>query len=147
MRPTWWGYWVQNKLTEALPAWVVYELQRWFDDELLLSAGLSLAPPWVRLLMRLSGRQMAALTLGDTIYVRAPGYLSPYVPDGIALLAHELCHVKQFRRLGRLRFLLRYLREWLSHGYNGISLEVEAYAFQQDEVLEALHSEREMKVV
>lgn len=65
----------------------------------------------------------AAVTLGETIYVR--GALAE-LPD--ALLAHELVHVQQFRRLGWLGMTAAYGRLWVRHGYWGNPLEVEARA-------------------
>lgn len=53
------------------------------------------------------------------------------------LLAHELVHVEQYAQLGTVRFLWRYVREYLAHlrrlrnhmqAYRAISLEVEARA-------------------
>ncbi len=43
-----------------------------------------------------------------------------------ALLAHELVHVEQYRRLGLFRFLARYVREYLSGRRQGLS-HLEAY--------------------
>ena len=46
----------------------------------------------------------------------------------LPLLAHELAHTRQYEDLGGLYpFLYRYLREYLSDGYLGSSLEHEAY--------------------
>ncbi|HEY6147511.1 MAG TPA: DUF4157 domain-containing protein [Thermoanaerobaculia bacterium] len=56
-------------------------------------------------------------------------------PESRALLAHELAHVEQFRRLGMARFLARYLAEYLrargrgathAQAYGEISFEREA---------------------
>ncbi len=53
------------------------------------------------------------------------------------LLAHELVHVEQYAQLGPVRFLWRYVREYLGHlrrlrnhmqAYRAISFEVEARA-------------------
>ena len=72
---------------------------------------------------------VAAMTLGRVILVRQ-GHASD-----TALLAHELVHVRQWRELGALRFLWRYLAAYfrgraagLGHqrAYEAIPLEVEA---------------------
>lgn len=67
-------------------------------------------------------------------------HLAPHAPsldtlEGIALIAHELVHVRQFAELGAWRFRIRYLVEYLrgrlrglSHdaAYRAISFECEA---------------------
>jgi len=71
----------------------------------------------------------AATTLGRTVFVRRG------VVPSERLRRHEYEHVLQFHELGRLRFLARYLREYVRwrlrrHGHRGayrrISLEVRA---------------------
>jgi Domain of unknown function (DUF4157) len=71
----------------------------------------------------------AAITLGPLIVVRARAASNPL------LLRHELVHVEQWRRLGVVGFLVRYLwayGRWRlrAHGHRGaylrIPLEVEA---------------------
>lgn len=67
-------------------------------------------------------RRFAAITRGNRIYLR-PGACRPGTADGLALLAHELAHVGQYRRGATwLTFLLSYLR----HGYRNSPLEIEA---------------------
>ena len=72
---------------------------------------------------------VAAMTLGRVILLR-----TDHASD-TALLAHELVHVRQWRELGAVRFLWRYLGAYarsraagLSHkrAYEAIPLEVEA---------------------
>lgn len=41
---------------------------------------------------------------------------------------HELCHVRQFRRYGKLVFLVKYLWESIRKGYYNNRFEVEARA-------------------
>lgn len=62
-----------------------------------------------------------AITLGNTIYVR--GSLDRLPPS---LLAHELAHVRQFRRLGWVGMTAEYGRLWVAHGYRAHPMEVEA---------------------
>ncbi|MBW3557233.1 MAG: DUF4157 domain-containing protein [Actinobacteria bacterium] len=71
----------------------------------------------------------AAITLGNLISVRRSA------ADDDRLLRHELVHVRQWRELGAVRFLVRYLGAylyWRLHGYphwgayRRIPLEVEA---------------------
>jgi hypothetical protein len=74
---------------------------------------------------------IAAMTLGRWILVRR-GH-----ERDAALLAHELVHVEQWRVHGALRFLARYLSDYLRHraaglphwrAYAAIGLEAEARA-------------------
>jgi hypothetical protein len=65
--------------------------------------------------------QMAALTFFDVVVSHEP------FTDG--LLFHELVHVEQYSQLGIPRFSGLYVRGFLSGGgYDGIPLEVNAYA-------------------
>ncbi len=95
------------------------------------AVGVRPAPRWM---VRAWVGPVAAMTLRSTIYVRADVLAGE--PGNVArLLAHELVHVRQWRELGTLRFLGRYLGEYLrarfagrSHAdaYRAISLEREA---------------------
>jgi uncharacterized protein DUF4157 len=61
----------------------------------------------------------------------------------VALLAHELHHVEQYRRYGHAGFLLRYLRDLASRRFQysrDLPLEAESYQLQ-DEVTEALRAQ------
>lgn len=55
------------------------------------------------------GFQAAAQTWGETVLV-TPGVLRG---DHARTLAHEACHVAQYRRLTSFGFLLLYLGQWL----------------------------------
>ena len=77
-----------------------------------------------------------ALTLGRIIYI------APNAADIDLHIRHELVHVRQVTRLGLLRFLWRYTREYLSNRWQGldsttayrrISLEEEAFAAEGEE--------------
>lgn len=66
--------------------------------------------------------RFAAVTRGNCIFLR-PGACRTDTVEGLALLAHELAHVGQYRRGATwLTFLLSYLR----HGYHQSPLEIEA---------------------
>lgn len=66
--------------------------------------------------------RFAAITRGNRIYLR-PGACRTDTVDGLALLAHELAHVGQYRRGATwLSFVLSYLR----HGYRDSPFEIEA---------------------
>lgn len=73
--------------------------------------------------------QAEAITLGNTIFVRKRS------SDHQGLMAHELVHVRQFKELGPVRFLARYLGSYMRYrlsgyghmaAYRRIPLEVEA---------------------
>ena len=73
--------------------------------------------------------QAEAITLGTTIFVRKRSC------EHQALMAHELVHVRQFKELGPVRFLARYLGSYMRYrlsgyghmaAYRRIPLEVEA---------------------
>ena len=66
------------------------------------------------------GGAAAAVTFGGTILVGA----GVEIDEG--LLVHELVHVEQWR--GDPLFAVKYVAEWVRHGYMGNRYEAEAYA-------------------
>lgn len=71
--------------------------------------------------------RFVAITRGNRIYFR-PGACRTDTADGLALLAHELVHVGQYRRGATwLDFLLSYVR----HGYRNSPLEIQARRTQE----------------
>ena len=62
-----------------------------------------------------------AITIGNNIYT-----WKSELSD--SLLRHEMKHVEQYKRYGKVGFLARYLWGWVSNGfrYSKIPLEVEA---------------------
>jgi Domain of unknown function (DUF4157) len=70
----------------------------------------------------------SAITLGGHIW-----FVSEAKRDDIALLAHELVHVAQYREFGSAGFLARYLRDMARAGFRysrRLPLEAPAYARQ-----------------
>lgn len=65
----------------------------------------------------------------------------PTSPRSLALLAHELQHIQQYREMGHLRFLFTYSRDRLKAGRYSRDLPLESgpYALQE-EVRAALES-------
>lgn len=61
----------------------------------------------------------------ETIYV-LPGW-----EHNRALIRHELCHLEQIRREGRLRFAVGYLWELVRRGYLANKYEVQARAAER----------------
>ena len=88
-------------------------------------------PWWLRPFLH---RRTIAITLGRRIFI-AEGWASE------ALIRHELVHVRQMGELGVLRFLWRYVAEYVRNrrrgmthddAYRAISFEVEAFAAEQN---------------
>ena len=122
-------------IPEKLPDCAVRLLARrqWFSDHGIFQRA-RLAPA-NRLALWLSGptfarrSDIAAITLGNTIYFRASRHFNPHSARGLSLLAHELKHVEQFEHSGPAGFYSSYLWAYLRHGYgDGIPQEAEAYA-------------------
>jgi len=42
------------------------------------------------------------------------------------LLNHELIHWQQYQKMGLLKFYFRYFKQFLTHGYNKMPMEIEA---------------------
>lgn len=92
-------------------------------------------PWWLRPFMQ---RDVLAITIGRRIYVSAEVGGSTLE----RLLRHEMVHVRQMQRLGVVRFLWRYLREYVAHrragleaaaAYRSVSFEREAFAAEESE--------------
>jgi hypothetical protein len=88
-------------------------------------------PWWMRPFLR---RDIIGIVLGRRIYI-APQMLERPAEELEQLIRHELAHVHQVARLGLIRFLWRYLAEYLKlrrsglaafEAYNAISFEREA---------------------
>jgi hypothetical protein len=80
-------------------------------------------PTWYLALVKKS-----AITLGDRIW-----FVNAEKREDLALVAHELVHVAQFRELGFLRFAARYLRDMAKHRFKysrALPLEAPAYERQ-----------------
>jgi hypothetical protein len=127
----------QLPLPSHLPECCIEILARpgWYDRNLLRSVKIKPASWFVRAISdpRVAGTEIAATTIGDTIYFRQPTRFDPHSPEGLALLAHEIRHVEQYRAFGGLAgFALEYLRDYLGGGYGtNIPFEKEAYAIQR----------------
>lgn len=107
--------------------------QRIHDYEARVRVGF---PFWLRFFLFAN---VAAITLGRRIYV-SPRVAEAGVERLNRLLRHELAHVRQVRELGLMRFLFRYMRDYIrlrrsgltSHlAYSAIPFEVEAREEEQ----------------
>lgn len=81
-------------------------------------------------------RGVVGITLGRRVY------LDGAAADARRILRHELAHVRQIHSLGVLRFYSCYAREYFANrrrglpsgeAYRRISLELEAFAAEQEE--------------
>ncbi len=74
-------------------------------------------PRWLALLLR---EGTLAITLGGRVYL-AESAIKATAEQLEALLAHEIEHVRQFRRVGALRFVYCYVRDYLMNRRKGMS--------------------------
>lgn len=90
-------------------------------------------PEWLRATL---GSSVDAITLANTIYVSEELFDAVVRGENTSLLLHELVHVGQWRREGRLVFLGRYVGEYLCNrvlgldhatAYRAISFEAVAF--------------------
>lgn len=89
------------------------------------------------LFSRFAAVEAAAVTWAGTVHL-APGQFHPETADGLALLTHELVHIRQQREDGLLLFALRYFADYLANliklrngpaAYRAIRYEAEAREF------------------
>jgi Domain of unknown function (DUF4157) len=82
------------------------------------------------------GNSVAAITLGNSIFVAEDRYESVVSGNNRSLLVHELVHVDQWRREGAVAFLSRYTSEYVRYrmigldhrtAYRAIGFEAAAY--------------------
>ncbi len=82
--------------------------------------------PFARLARLKLAAPNVAMVLGKSIHLSGVSR-EQFLRDPF-WIAHEMEHIRQFARHGRLGFLFRYLRDWARHGYYQIPFEVEARA-------------------
>lgn len=115
-------------------------LSPYFDSSLLdrvrvcrvkrIEAGL---PRWLMRSLKLPGSAdisaAAGMAFGDAVVIAE---IDAKRTRPMSLLFHELVHCEQYRVLGILGFLRRYLRGWAKSGfeYRAIALEEQAYELQ-----------------
>ncbi len=58
----------------------------------------------------------------------APGYYRTDTAEGLALIAHEMTHCRQYHQLGKWRFRTKYLSAYLQNRRNGMA---EKTAYEQ----------------
>ena len=87
--------------------------------------------PWI--VRRFAAVEPAAYTSGSRVYF-AVGRYDPATGAGIALIAHELVHCRQFQRHGKWMFRLAYLLAYLRNRMAGLppSAAYRAIPFEQE---------------
>ena len=90
---------------QRLPEDVIDRLDTYVDRASLDSARIRTTAPWTWLPRLL---RTGAVTLGRDICFR-PGLYRTTDGRGLALVAHECTHVRQYQELGAPRFLFRYV--------------------------------------
>lgn len=108
-----------------------FALQPWFPDLDLDRVRLVHRGPmswFVRTVLR-----QGAMTFAPFVFFGKHRYDSAS-PRSLALLAHELRHIEQYREMGHLRFLFTYSRDRIKAGAYSRDLPLEAgpYALQDD---------------
>lgn len=82
-----------------------------------------------------------AMTFGDHVVFRE-GQFRVDSPRGLALVAHESLHIGQYRELGKLRFLTRYLIGVVTSRFNHDRHPMEAeFVRRQREIRKQLEQE------
>lgn len=104
---------------------------------------ISVMPSWMA---KILGSGVSAMTLGDQIFVTHDRYGAVVNGEDHVLLLHELVHVGQWRREGKLGFAVRYAGDYLRNRIIGLDHKIayraigfEAAAFETSE-----RSEREL---
>ncbi len=104
----------------------IERLAPYVDRESLRAFRARTVAPWTWL-PRLF--RAGAVTLGADVSFK-PGLYNPTTPRGLALIAHECVHVRQYREMGALRFLAAYaagvVRSRGVHDRHPMELEAEA---------------------
>lgn len=86
-------------------------------------------------LARVAARKLrsdnVAIVMGDTIHLWNTD-TQIFLSDE-KWLRHELCHIRQFKKYGKIGFVCRYLLESLKNGYVQNKYETEARRAEQDD--------------
>jgi hypothetical protein len=117
-----------SRAPERLTPEVIERLAPYVDRAALTAFRARTVMPWTWLPRAL---RAGAVTLGANVSFRT-GSFDPTTPRGLALIAHECVHIRQYRELGMLRFLLSYGRHALAvrGDHDSHPMEVEAQALQ-----------------
>jgi len=122
-----------------LPSCAIKALQRWFPNMDLGEAKVKDSGFSAWLVKKL---RRGAITVGGTVFF-GQGYFDVSSIGGLALIAHELKHVEQYKEEGTMKFLVKYLRDWARTGFKytrDLPFEREAYDLE-DAVRQHLEEE------
>jgi hypothetical protein len=127
---------MQSRLPTKIPPCAINMLARpaWFHDPAVIQRARLRPANWLARFLsseRFAGRKdIAAITIGHTIYFRDERQYDPHTAEGLGLLGHEVKHIEQFERHGLLSFYWQYLRDYRQYGGYGeqIPFEQEGYA-------------------
>lgn len=114
-----------------LPSRVLIALRPWFPGLELERVRVVAGGPvcwFVRTVLR-----KGAMTVAPFVFLGTRAY-EPDDPAFLALLAHEVKHIEQFRRYGYVRFLVRYFWDLGRSGFRyspRLPLEAEAYELER----------------
>ncbi len=122
-----------------LPGRITKLIAPHFPDFDLTSLRIHEHLPWY--VNRFAVIKPSAFTLGKNLYF-APGHYDIHSAKGIALLAHEITHSRQYRQEGNWTFAVKYLKYFLQNRRLGLTSE-EAYLEIPFEIL-AREKEREV---
>lgn len=98
-------------------------LAPFFDARTLSRVRVRQGVPWG------FGRHVAGVALGRTVWLRED---RPDAPQALRLLAHEVTHVAQWAQAGALRFLARYLADYVRGRWRGLSHDAAYRAIGQE---------------
>lgn len=112
-------------------------LRPWFPD--LDMRSVTLVDRWPMKIFVKNVLRQGAMTIAPFVFYGKASFRSDD-PKAIALLAHELKHIEQYRSMGYFRFFRRYFLDKACHGFEySRSLPLEKVAYDlQAEVLEEL---------
>jgi hypothetical protein len=116
------------------------KLRPWFPD--LDFDSVRLVESWPTRFFVKNILNQGAMTIAPFIFYGKSSF-DPDRPGSVALLAHELKHVEQYREMGRFRFFLRYFVDKARNGFKysrDLPLERVAYDLQK-EVLKKLEED------
>jgi hypothetical protein len=124
-----------NSIPDKIPACAANLLARsqWYRDPGVVQRAQLRPVNWLARFLsseKFAGRKdIAAITIGHTIYFRDETQYDPHSDWGVGLLGHEVKHVEQFEQLGFFRFYWKYLMDYRKYGYGDqIPFEKEGYA-------------------
>lgn len=109
-----------------LPKKTIAALAPYFPDINLKEVEIITGVPWY------VPMKAGAYTDRNRIYF-ADGFYNPNSPVGLALIAHELTHVEQYKKHGKWKFRLLYSRSWLVELLRNLSFN-QAYKLNRFEV-------------